>query len=127
MAVQWTVFWHRVITSLGFSPYNLVSAERMLRGVKREEKRVPRVSSAHELYINIHNQFLVRLALALATKLYTLIEFCKLSLIYYQHYLYLGRPLYYGLTSICQSQYNLKTSNKISSPDSLHPCHLASH
>ena len=87
MAVQWTVFWHRVITSLGFSPYNLVSAERMLRGVKREEKRVPRVSSAHELYINIHNQFLVRLALALATKLYTLIEFCKLSVIYYQHYL----------------------------------------
>ena len=42
VAVQWTVFWHRVITSLGFSPYNLVSAERMLRGVKREEKRVPR-------------------------------------------------------------------------------------
>ena len=47
----------------------------------REEKRVPRVSSAHALHINIHNQFLVRLAQAQVSRLYTLIEFCKLYFI----------------------------------------------
>ena len=72
---------------MGFSPYILVFAERMLGGVMREEKRVPRVSSAHALHINIHNQFLVRLAQAQASRQAVYINRILQAVIYYQHYL----------------------------------------
>ena len=49
----------------------------------REEKRVYRVSSAHALDINIHNQFLVRLALAIRQSYNRILQ----AVIYYQHYL----------------------------------------
>ena len=85
-------FWHRVITSLGFSPYNPVSAERMLEGVVRGMKNVslacPRLMRFTSIFIinflSVWPRPIRRPDSRLCMCVYNRI---MQAVIYYQHYL----------------------------------------